>query len=157
MGIFGREETTPEQPSVGATAKPSPTPAPTNSADRTVIARPAKFEGRVSGSGEIVVNGIVSGTIEASGTVRVADQGRVEATVHGKTVTVAGTVTGDITADDRIELEPSARVDGNITAPRILIQDGATFRGQVNMKEPSKRPDVRTSSARKTPGDPAAP
>ena len=51
--------------------------------------------------------------------------------------------------------EPSARVDGNITAPRILIQDGATFRGQVNMNEPVARPDVRTSSARKMPGDPA--
>jgi cytoskeletal protein CcmA (bactofilin family) len=76
--------------------------------------------------------------------------------VHGKTVTVAGTVTGDITADDRIELEPSARVDGNITAPRILIQDGATFRGQVNMKEPSKRQDLKTSSARKPPGDSSA-
>lgn len=153
MGIFGRDETTPEHDSVGANAQPSPVPAPADSSDRTVIARPSKFEGRITGSGEIVVNGLVNGTIEASGTVRVADQGRVEATLHGRTVIIAGTVIGDITADERIELEPSARVDGNITAPRILIQDGASFRGQVNMKEPAKRPDVRTSSARKAPED----
>jgi cytoskeletal protein CcmA (bactofilin family) len=121
-----------------------------------VIARPSKIEGRISGSGEIVVNGLVNGTIEATGTVRVAGQGRVEATVHGKIVSVAGTVTGDITADERIELETSARVEGNITAPRILIKDGANFRGQVNMKDPERRPSVRTSSARKDPGEPSA-
>ena len=153
MGIFGRDETNPDQPSVGAAASPSPTPAPRDLADRTIIAPQSKFDGLISGSGEIIVNGLVTGKIDASGTVKVANQGRVEATVHGKTVTVAGTVTGDITADERIELEPTSRVDGNITAPRILIQDGATFRGQVNMKEPATRPEVRTSSARKTPGE----
>jgi cytoskeletal protein CcmA (bactofilin family) len=157
MGIFGRDETTPEQQPVGATARPSPTAAPDESADRTFIARPSKFEGRLTGSGEIIVNGSVNGIIDGSGTVRIADQGRVEANVHGKTVKIAGTVAGDITADERIELEPSARVDGNITAPRILIQDGASFKGQVNMKEPAKRPDVKTSSARKTPEDPSTP
>jgi cytoskeletal protein CcmA (bactofilin family) len=68
-------------------------------------------------------------------------------------VVVAGTVAADITADEKIELEASARVDGNITAPRILIKDGATFKGQVNMKDPDSRPAVRTSSARKDSGD----
>jgi len=64
-------------------------------------------------------------------------------------VAIAGTVVGDVTADEKIELEPTARVEGNITAPRILIRDGATFKGQVNMKDPERRPPVRTSSARK--------
>jgi cytoskeletal protein CcmA (bactofilin family) len=149
MGIFGRDEPKPEQQPVQPATKPATQPSPPGGGDRTVIARPSKIEGRVSGSGEIIVNGLVNGTIDATGTVRVADQGRVEATVHGKVVTVAGTVTGDITADERIELEPSARVDGNITAPRILIQDGATFRGQVNMKAPGTHSTLRTSSARK--------
>ena len=149
MGIFGRDEANPDHQPESKSVRPAVSPTPHDSDDRTVIARPSKIEGRVSGSGEIVVNGLVNGTIDAAGTVKVADQGRVEATVHGKIVTIAGTVAGDITADERIELEPSARVDGNLTAPRILIKDGATFRGQVNMKEPVKRAPVRTSSARK--------
>jgi cytoskeletal protein CcmA (bactofilin family) len=120
-----------------------------------VIARPSTIEGRVSGSGEIVVNGLVNGTIDATGRVVVAPQGRVEATVHGKTVTVAGAVVGDITADERIELSASARVEGNITAPRILIEDGATFRGQVNMKDPGRRPELKTSTARKPASEPS--
>jgi cytoskeletal protein CcmA (bactofilin family) len=79
----------------------------------------------------------------------VAARGRVDATVHGRVVMVAGRVIGDITADEKIELEPTAEVDGDITAPRILIRDGATFRGKVNMKPPEPRGELTTSSARK--------
>jgi len=155
MGIFGRDEANPDQQPAQTTTRPSPSLTTPEAADRTVIARPSTIEGRISGSGEIVINGLVNGTIEASGTVRVAEKGRVEATVHGKVVSVAGTVTGDITADERIELETTAHVDGNITAPRILIKDGATFRGQVNMREPNRRPSLRISSARKESGEPS--
>ena len=94
---------------------------------------------------------MVKGTIDGEGGVTVAEQGRIEATVHGRTVAIAGTVVGDITADEKIELETTARIEGNITAPRILIRDGASFRGQVNMKDPERRPALRTSSARKDP------
>jgi cytoskeletal protein CcmA (bactofilin family) len=155
MGIFGRDEANPDQQPAQPTTGPSTSPAAPEAPDRTMIARPSKIEGRISGSGEIFVNGLVNGTIDATGTVNVAEQGRVEATIHGKMVTIAGTVTGDITADERIELGASARVDGNITAPRILIRDGATFKGQVNMRAPERRPSVRTSSARKESGEPS--
>ena len=72
-----------------------------------------------------------------------------EASVHGRAVIVAGRVIGDITADDKIELQPTAEVDGDITAPRILIEDGATFRGKVTMKPPEPRHEPAASSARK--------
>ena len=153
MGIFGHDEEAPDRQSAQPIAKPATTPTSPNAADHTIIARPSIFEGRISGSGEIVVNGIVKGTIDASGTVKIGEQGRIEAMVHGRVVTVAGTVAGDITAGEKIELEASAHVDGDITAPRILIKDGATFKGQVNMKEPDKLPSVRTSSARKDSGE----
>ncbi len=153
MGIFGRDEENSDQQPTESKIMPSVSPASPEAADRTVIASPSKIEGRISGSGEIVVNGLVNGTIEATGTVKVGEKGRVEATVHGKVVSIAGAVVGDITADERIELEISAHVDGNITAPRILIKDGANFRGQVNMRKPESHPSLRTSSARKEPGE----
>ena len=155
MGIFGRDEANPDQQPAQPTTTPSTSPTAPEASNRTVIARPTTIEGRISGSGEIIVNGTVNGTIDVTGTLKVAEQGRVEAAVHGKIVTIAGTVTGDITADEKIELEASAHVDGNITAPRILIKDGANFKGQVNMKEPERRPSVRTSSARKESSEPS--
>jgi cytoskeletal protein CcmA (bactofilin family) len=91
------------------------------------------LEGTVSGSGDIHIDGTVKGAITCESSVRIAKQGRIHAQIHARAVEVAGTVDGDITADERILLEPSATVTGDITAPRILIQDGATFRGQVNM------------------------
>ena len=149
MGIFGRDEPDPGQRPAQPNPKSAAAPQREGSADRTVVARPSAVEGRISGSCEIVISGQVKGTIDGTGKVTIAEQGKVEATTHGRIVIVGGTIKGDITADERIELESSARVDGNITAPRILIKDGATFKGQVNMKDPGRRPQMSTSSARK--------
>jgi cytoskeletal protein CcmA (bactofilin family) len=110
--------------------------------DLTVIANAVRIEGTLSGGGEILVNGNVEGSIEGTGLIHVANRGQVRATIHSRTVMIAGTVRGDITADERIELEATARVEGDITAPRILIRDGATFKGQVNMRPPASRPQA---------------
>ena len=150
MGLFGRDEPAPEIKTSQPPRKTGASPA-VGSEKRTVIARPTRIEGRVLGSGEILVNGMIQGIIDSDGEVRVAEQGRVEADVHARLVAVAGTVTGNITADERIILEPTAHVDGNITAPRILIEDGAIFKGQVNMRAPERSGSIQTSSARKDP------
>jgi cytoskeletal protein CcmA (bactofilin family) len=116
---------------------------------RTIVTDTIQIEGTLSGTGEITVDGRVRGSIDGKDEVVIAARGRVDATVHGRTVVIAGRVIGDITADQKIELEPTAQVDGDMTSPRILIKDGATFRGKVNMKPPEPRPEVTTSSARK--------
>ncbi|MEJ2189997.1 MAG: polymer-forming cytoskeletal protein [Acidobacteriota bacterium] len=151
MGIFGRDEQTPPAdpaPPAGTPSQPTAV-TPGDRESRTVIARPTRVEGRILGSGEILVDGEVEGAIEGTGTVQIAEHGGVEASVHARNVVVAGRVKGNISANQRIELQPSAFVEGNITAPRILIRDGATFKGQVMMKEPNARGVVTTSSARK--------
>jgi cytoskeletal protein CcmA (bactofilin family) len=142
MGLFGRDDTTRRSSTTAGdeTAGSERSTSTPEQADRTVIASSIHIEGALQGSGEVLVFGKVTGTIDCSGGIHVAARGSVAATVHGRSVVVAGTVKGDITADERIELEPSANVDGDMTAPRILIRDGATFRGQVNMKTPPNRP-----------------
>ena len=150
MGLFGQDEAVPEAKTPQQSRKAGASPAP-GSEKKTVIARPTRVEGRVLGSGEIIIEGMIKGTVDSDGKVRVNEQGRVEADVHARMVAVAGTVTGNITADDRIILEPTAQVDGNTTAPRILIEDGATFKGQVNMRAPETSGSFQTSSARKDP------
>lgn len=151
MGLFGRDDRTqrttpPEPPGPGRPQAPSPS---TGRDDRTVISQAVRFEGTLSGSGEILVNGTVQGTIEGSASITVEAPGKVTATIHGRTVTVAGTVKGNMSADERIELGATARVEGDITAPRILIRDGASFKGQVNMRSPAPRPESQPSATRK--------
>jgi cytoskeletal protein CcmA (bactofilin family) len=156
MGLFGRDErATPAPQAAGAQpSRPGTQEAPHHHGDRTVIAASILVEGTLSGSGQILVDGRVRGSIEGRDEVVVAPRGRVDATVHGRIVMVAGRVIGNITADEKIELEPTAQVDGDITAPRILIRDGATFRGKVNMKTPEPRGEIATSSARKSAAKP---
>jgi cytoskeletal protein CcmA (bactofilin family) len=159
MGLFGRDDK-PPRPADSAAPRPARAdggqPLP-GDVDRTVIAPSIRIEGTLTCTGEVLVNGRISGSIEGSGLIRVAPRGEVAAAIHGRTVAIAGTVRGDITADERIELEPSAKVEGDITAPRILIKDGATFRGQVNMRPPAVRGEVAPAAGVAAPPKPAKP
>ena len=80
-----------------------------------------------------MIEGTVRGKINLQSDLRVGTGARIEAAVHAKNVTVEGKVSGDITADDRLELVVTATVDGNIKAPRIIVAEGAKFRGSVDM------------------------
>jgi len=142
MGLFGRDDRATDskpQPAVPTPRAASPAAAPAAGAT-TVVARASRFEGVLSGSGDILVEGELRGEISATGNVTVAEAGRVTADVHARNLTVAGAVDGDLAATERIELAASAKVQGNLTSPRILIRDGATFEGQVFMKQPERQP-----------------
>ena len=144
MGLFGRDDR-PQNPAAQAKPKPEPKAQPNRSnagpasgAASTTIAQTCAIKGDLNSSGDVCIEGEFSGSVDTSAHLQVAQSGRVDAKLHGKNVSIAGQVKGNVTAVERIELEPSANVHGNIIAPRILIKDGATFEGQVFMKSPSK-------------------
>ena len=94
------------------------------------------IDGTVSGSEAVLIEGTVRGKINLTNDLRIGTKARVEATVHAKNVTVEGRLNGDVSADDRVELVASATVDGNIKAPKIIVAEGAKFRGSVDMGKP---------------------
>ncbi len=100
------------------------------------------IDGTVSGSELVTVEGTVRGKINVTSDLRVGTKARIEASVHARNVVVEGKVTGDISADDKVELVASASVDGNIKAPKIVVAEGAKFRGNVDMgsKVPKDEP-----------------
>ncbi|MEA2490776.1 MAG: hypothetical protein QOH21_2568 [Acidobacteriota bacterium] len=102
------------------------------------------IEGTITGSEPVVIEGTVRGNINITSDLRVGTKARIEATVHARNVTIEGKLTGDISADDRVELVASAIVDGNIKAPKIIVADGARFRGSVDMG--SARPQETAGS-----------
>ena len=118
-------------------------PAPATRADtRSSVPAPAggtfigpniSIEGTITGSELVTIEGTVRGKIDLSADLRVGTKARLDATVHARNVTVEGKITGDISADDRVELVASATVDGNIKAPKIVVAEGAKFRGSVDM------------------------
>ncbi|HEY5609558.1 MAG TPA: polymer-forming cytoskeletal protein [Thermoanaerobaculia bacterium] len=91
------------------------------------------LDGTITGNEGLVVEGSVRGKINLESDLRIGASARLEATVHAKNVTVEGVVVGDISADTRLELLASAKVDGNLKAPKIIVAEGARFRGAVDM------------------------
>lgn len=128
MALFSKDPTPPPP-----AARPNVQSQPGGTFNGTYIGRNITIDGTISGSEAVLVEGTVRGKIDMSGELRVGTPARVEATVHAKNVTVEGKLTGDISADDRVELVASATVDGNIKAPKIVVAEGAKFRGNVDM------------------------
>lgn len=106
------------------------------------------IDGTVTGTEPMVVEGTIKGRIDLTGDLRVGVKGRVEAEVHARNVMVEGTVTGNISADDRLELVATSKVEGNLKAPKIVVAEGAQFRGSVDMgvprpKDPADQPKAK--------------
>jgi cytoskeletal protein CcmA (bactofilin family) len=100
----------------------------------TVIGSTIVVDGEITGDEDLVVLGTVKGRISLRENILVERDGVVEASVETATITVNGSVTGDIHATERAELRADCRVVGDIRAPRILIADGASFKGNVDME-----------------------
>ena len=92
------------------------------------------IKGTVSGDEDLLVQGRVEGSIELNDNeVSVGQSGRVTADVSAKTVKIDGEVTGDINGGENVVISKSGRVRGNIVAPRVTLEDGAIFKGSIDM------------------------
>ncbi|NVJ00256.1 bactofilin BacO [Myxococcus sp. AM001] len=99
----------------------------------TVIGSSIVIDGEISGDEDLVIQGTVKGKISLKESLYVEGSGVVEADIETQNVEIAGRVTGNIVASDKVELKTDCRVVGDIKAPRILIADGASFKGNVDM------------------------
>ncbi|MGO8971680.1 MAG: bactofilin family protein [Myxococcaceae bacterium] len=99
----------------------------------TVIGSSLIIDGEISGDEDLVIQGTVKGKISLRESLFVESSGVVEADIETQNVEIAGRVTGNIAATDKVELKSDCRVVGDIKAPRILIADGASFKGNVDM------------------------
>ncbi len=114
----------------------------------TVFGANVMIDGTITGSEPVAVEGSIRGKINLTGDLHIGTTARVEASVHAKNVTVEGKVTGDISADDRLELVSGAMVDGNIKAPKIIVAEGAKFRGSVDMGSPRPKESIEPAKAK---------
>lgn len=100
----------------------------------TVIGEGLSIEGDLSSDEEVVVHGSVRGKLTTTDAVTVGTTGVVQADVSGSSVSIAGQVTGDVTASERVDLQPGGRLVGDVKAARFTIADGASFKGNVDME-----------------------
>lgn len=101
--------------------------------EETIVGPDIAIRGRIDGEEDLRVEGRVEGSISLTETLYVEPGGVVLATVDARDVVVSGIVIGDVTALNSITLNRAAKLVGNIAAPRVIIADGASFRGDVAM------------------------
>jgi len=124
-----------------STAQQSPAPARNTggSSSAATIGPSISIDGQLKGEEDLVVEGRIKGTVELkNNTLTVGTQGTLDAEVFAHTIFVEGTVNGDLYASERISIRKSARIRGNILAPRISLEDGAKFRGSIDMDSDSE-------------------
>lgn len=97
------------------------------------IGKSITVRGTLRGEGDLVVEGTVEGTIELRDQLLVQQGGRVSADVQAANLTVFGELTGSVQATTLVAINAGSRVIGDITAPRVIIEDGARFKGRVEM------------------------
>jgi cytoskeletal protein CcmA (bactofilin family) len=135
--------------------------------DSTVIGPSILISGKLTGDEDLTVRGRVEGELNLSKTLIVETSGIVKANVSVRNAIVSGVVVGNITATESVELTREGRMVGDINSPRVIIVDGASFRGRVDMgnaeprpqgERPASRPVVRPAARPATlPSRPAVP
>jgi len=146
-----------------ATPQSQPGTAPQNESprqsvsapERATIGRSITIRGDVGGDEDLLIQGQVDGSVNLDlHSVTVGSEGRVNANISGRVVVVEGQVEGDLNAKEQIILRSSAQVMGDISAPRVVLEDGASFRGLVDMGAPAEEAkSAGESSATKVASD----
>lgn len=132
--MWKKEDEQPQRPTTVSTPRPEVARSTVARAGHATIGPSIVIRGEVTGDEDLIIQGQVDGSVTLDlHAVTIGDGGRVKAGIKGRVITVEGDVEGDLTAQEQIVLRGTARVQGDLKAPRVVLEDGATFRGLVDM------------------------
>ena len=106
---------------------------------QTFLDSGTSFEGKISFTGAVRIDGHFRGTASADGTLIVGETGTIDAKLDVRELLVLGSVVGEVTAKERVEVGPQGRLVGIVRAPRFKIVDGAQVSAKLEMGEPPRR------------------
>ncbi len=98
------------------------------------IGQSVEIKGELTGNEDLTIDGRVDGKISLKDhNLTIGAHGKINAELQAKRVVVNGQVVGNITATDKIEIAPTGSVEGDLTAPRVALADGSSFKGSIDM------------------------
>jgi cytoskeletal protein CcmA (bactofilin family) len=113
---------------------------PSEGAAVSVIGESLHFKGELSAGEDLIIEGTVEGKInQGKCCLTLKPNGRIIADVNATKIFIDGTVKGDLRATVSVTVRASGNVTGNIVAPRVAIDDGATFNGTIEMRDPAHK------------------
>ena len=135
---------------------PSPRPTPTPSEEKTTIGEHISIEGQIKGEEHLVIEGAMKGKVEMEKhNFTVGSNGRVDGDIRAQNVSISGQLKGTINALGKVEVTKEADFFGDIKAKSISVEDGAYFKGSIELdREPHRKSNF--SAAPKGPSSPDA-
>lgn len=167
MGLFGETKPKGSNPSGGA-AQAAPASRPVIPAAQlkspcTVFGASLVVTGEMTADEDVVIEGRFSGKLTSSAKISVGRNGVVEADLYAESIQVVGRVRGNLAARQKIELVAGGYLEGNIQTPKVIVAEGAVFKGNVDMSQPaqpaglSKQQQQQEAARLSTVGSSAAP
>lgn len=118
--------------------RPTATPSASATGEQATIGKSLVIKGEISGSETLYIDGQVEGSVNMPGNrVIVGRNGNVAANIAAREVVVLGKVNGNINASDRVDIRSEGSLTGDVVAQRISIEDGAYFKGGIDIRKPS--------------------
>jgi len=134
IGKKGAADTSSRQDVSPGRAEPSAPRPGAMGRDAAVIGPSIHIDGDVRGEEDLLIEGEVNGTVQLkNNSLTIGSQGKVRADVYAHTINVDGFLEGDLYGSERVHIRKSAQVRGNVTSPRVSLEDGAKFRGSIEM------------------------
>ncbi len=131
------QEPAPARPVARPTTTPVSSAGPSASRGQASIGKSLKIKGTITGTEDLYIDGQIEGTIRLEqNSLTIGPNGDVDADVFAKDIVIEGKVTGNVKAGDRIDIRKTGSLNGDLSAARIVIEDGAVFRGSVDIVKP---------------------
>jgi cytoskeletal protein CcmA (bactofilin family) len=162
LSLFGGKQEAREGTASAARASaPAPTPNP-NSARRQQpneegskvanIGKAISIRGDLTGNEDMVIEGQVEGKVDLpNNQLTVGANGNVKAEIHAKGVVIVGHVVGNVVGLERVEIQATGQVEGDVTAPKLSVAEGAQLNGAIQMTQKGSRTGAASSEAEAAP------
>lgn len=141
----------PVRPAPPSSSLESASRAGMTAGDQATISKGLFIKGEISGSESLFIDGKVEGSILLNGNrLTVGRNGHVAASITAREVVVLGKVRGNVTASDRVDIRAEGALTGDVAAARISIEDGAFFKGGIDIRKPDAKQSANTPAASAT-------
>ena len=143
------EPARPAAPAAPAYEPPRPASTSTSSAgEQATIGKGLFIKGEITGSESLYIDGKIEGTINLPGNrLTVGRNGQVNAAINAREIVVLGKVKGNVAATDRVDIRAEGALTGDVSAARISIEDGAFFKGGIDIKKPDAKAEAKVAPA----------
>ncbi len=150
--MFDKPKKEPEKAAANTPKSPAPgskSAAPSSNGQTTTIGASITLNGELNGNEDLLIQGQVEGNIFLKEhNLTIGEQGRIKANAFAKTITVRGELTGDLNGLEKVTITSTGRVRGNIVAPKVILEEGAIFKGSIDMDAKAVKPAAQQSNAK---------